>query len=82
MHECDSCGALRYRPIAENCISKGTVLLDTQIIYMKTLSMTKKYRFNKSLQLGLAGLLSWLIVGVFTTKTQAQQSNIVPDNTG
>ncbi len=43
--------------------------------------MTKKYRFNKSLQLGLAGLLGWLIVSVFTTKTQAQQSNIVPDNT-
>ena len=43
--------------------------------------MTKKYKLNKSLQLGLAGLLGWLIVSVFTTKTQAQQSNIVPDNT-
>ena len=43
--------------------------------------MTKKYRLNKSLQLGLAGLLGWLIVSIFTTKTQARQSNIVPDNT-
>lgn len=43
--------------------------------------MTKKYKLNKSLQLGLAGLLGWLIVSIFTTKTQAQQSNIVPDNT-
>ncbi|MEH2050269.1 two-partner secretion domain-containing protein [Nostoc sp.] len=43
--------------------------------------MTKKYGLHKYLQLGLAGLIGWLIVSIFASKTQAQQSNIVPDNT-
>ncbi|MEH2160725.1 MAG: filamentous hemagglutinin N-terminal domain-containing protein [Nostoc sp.] len=33
------------------------------------------------MQFGLTGLLSWLIVSILTAKTQAQQSNIVPDKT-
>ncbi len=41
----------------------------------------KKYGLNKCLQFGFAGLLGWLIVSIFTVKTQAQQSNITPDNT-
>ncbi len=41
----------------------------------------KKYGLNKCFQFGFAGLLGWLIVSIFTVKTQAQQSNIVPDNT-
>ncbi|MHC5823924.1 MAG: two-partner secretion domain-containing protein [Nostoc sp.] len=43
--------------------------------------MTKQYGLYKCLQFGLAGLLGWLIVSIFTAKTQAQQSNIVPDKT-
>ncbi|MDZ7954368.1 hypothetical protein [Nostoc sp. DedQUE09] len=43
--------------------------------------MTRKYGLHKCLQFGLAGLLGWLIVSILTAKTQAQQSNIVPDNT-
>ncbi len=43
--------------------------------------MTIKYGLNKCLQFGLAGLLGCLSVSLFTSKTQAQQSNIVPDNT-
>ena len=43
--------------------------------------MTRKDLFNRCLQFGLAGLLGWLIVSIFNAKTQAQQSNIVPDNT-
>ncbi|MCW5312364.1 filamentous hemagglutinin N-terminal domain-containing protein [Nostoc sp. KVJ3] len=43
--------------------------------------MIIKYRLYKFLQFGLAGLLGWLIVSIFTAKTQAQQSNIVPDKT-
>ncbi|MBD2527678.1 S-layer family protein [Nostoc sp. FACHB-133] len=43
--------------------------------------MTKQYGLHKCLQFGLAGLLGWLIVSIFTAKAQAQQSNIVPDNT-
>ncbi|WP_322739653.1 hypothetical protein [Nostoc sp. DedQUE12b] len=43
--------------------------------------MTIKYGLHKCLQFGLAGLLGWLIVSILTAKTQAQQSNIVPDNT-
>lgn len=43
--------------------------------------MTKQYALHKCLQFGLASLLGWLIVSIFTAKTQAQQSNIVPDNT-
>ncbi|QHG15329.1 filamentous hemagglutinin N-terminal domain-containing protein [Nostoc sp. ATCC 53789] len=43
--------------------------------------MTKKYGLYKYLQFGLAGFVSWLIVSIFTSKTLAQQSNIVPDNT-
>ncbi|MEA5595865.1 filamentous hemagglutinin N-terminal domain-containing protein, partial [Rivularia sp. UHCC 0363] len=41
----------------------------------------KKYGLNKCFQFGFAGLLGWLIVSIFTVKTQAQQSNITPDNT-
>jgi filamentous hemagglutinin family protein len=48
---------------------------------MKAHPMTRKYGLHKYLQFGLAGLLGWLIVSIFTTKTQAQQSNIIPDNT-
>ncbi|MBN3906098.1 MAG: filamentous hemagglutinin N-terminal domain-containing protein [Nostoc sp. NMS1] len=43
--------------------------------------MMKNYRLHRCLQFGLAGLLGWLIVSGLTSKTQAQQSNIVPDNT-
>lgn len=44
--------------------------------------MTIKYIFSRCcLQLGLAGLASWLSISLFTSKTLAQQSNIVPDNT-
>ncbi|MEH2195236.1 MAG: filamentous hemagglutinin N-terminal domain-containing protein [Nostoc sp.] len=43
--------------------------------------MIIKYRSYKFLQFGLTDLLSWLIVSILTAKTQAQQSNIVPDNT-
>lgn len=43
--------------------------------------MTRKYGLHKCLQFGLAGLLGCLIVSILTAKTQAQQSNIVPDNT-
>ncbi|MEH1925399.1 two-partner secretion domain-containing protein [Nostoc sp.] len=43
--------------------------------------MTIKYRLNKCLQFGFAGLLGCLSVSLLTSKTQAQQSNIVPDNT-
>ncbi|MFN6562102.1 MAG: hypothetical protein RMY28_020235 [Nostoc sp. ChiSLP01] len=43
--------------------------------------MTRKYEFNRCLQFALAGLLGWLSISIFTPKTQAQQSNIVPDNT-
>ena len=48
---------------------------------MKAHPMMKKYGLYKCFQFGLAGLLGWLIVNIFTAKTQAQQSNIVPDNT-
>ncbi|MFN6481930.1 MULTISPECIES: S-layer family protein [unclassified Nostoc] len=43
--------------------------------------MTIKYGLHKCLQFGLAGLLGCLSVSLFTSKIQAQQSNIVPDNT-
>ena len=43
--------------------------------------MTIKYGLNKCLQFRLAGLLGCLSVSLFTSKTQAQQSNILPDNT-
>ena len=43
--------------------------------------MTKKYRLNKCLHLGLIGFMSGFYVNLFTTKTLAQQSNIIPDNT-
>ncbi|MBD2517185.1 filamentous hemagglutinin N-terminal domain-containing protein [Nostoc sp. FACHB-973] len=43
--------------------------------------MTRKYGLHKCLEFGLAGLLGWLSISIFTAKTQAQQSNIVPDNT-
>ncbi|WP_254625610.1 filamentous hemagglutinin N-terminal domain-containing protein [Nostoc sp. TCL240-02] len=43
--------------------------------------MTIKYGLHKCLQFGLAGLLGCLSASLFTAKTQAQQSNIVPDNT-
>jgi filamentous hemagglutinin family protein len=43
--------------------------------------MTRKYGLHKYLPFGFAWLLSWLIVTIFTSKTQAQQSNIIPDNT-
>jgi filamentous hemagglutinin family protein len=83
MQKCD-------RTIAENCIInkyslisyfKGAVLLDTQVIYIKAHPMTIKYGLNRCLQFGLAGLLGCLSVSFLTSKTQAQQSNIVPDNT-
>ena len=41
----------------------------------------RKYILNKCLQFGLAGLASCLSISIFTSKTLAQQSNIVPDNT-
>ncbi|WP_392482461.1 hypothetical protein [Nostoc sp. C110] len=43
--------------------------------------MTSNYGLNRCLQFGLAGLLGCLSVSLLTSKTQAQQSNIVPDNT-
>ncbi|MDZ8069892.1 MAG: filamentous hemagglutinin N-terminal domain-containing protein [Nostoc sp. DedQUE08] len=43
--------------------------------------MTSNYGLNKCLQFGLAGLLGCLSFSIFTSETQAQQSNIVPDNT-
>ncbi|WP_235116133.1 hypothetical protein [Desmonostoc muscorum] len=43
--------------------------------------MAKKYRLNRCLQFGLGWLLGCLSTSIFTVKTQAQQSNIVPDNT-
>ncbi|AVH64076.1 hypothetical protein CDG77_29490 [Nostoc sp. 'Peltigera membranacea cyanobiont' 213] len=43
--------------------------------------MTKNYRLYRCLQFGLAGLLGCLSVSLLTSKTQAQQSNIVPDST-
>lgn len=43
--------------------------------------MTRKYGLNRCLQFGLAGLLGCLSVSLLTSKTLAQQSNIVPDNT-
>ncbi|WP_445636902.1 Filamentous hemagglutinin FhaB/tRNA nuclease CdiA-like TPS domain-containing protein [Nostoc sp. DSM 114161] len=43
--------------------------------------MTRKYGLNRCLQFALPGLLGWLSISLFTPKTQAQQSNIVPDNT-
>ena len=43
--------------------------------------MMKKYGLNKCFQFGVVGLLGWLVFSIFTVKTQAQQSNIVPDNT-
>jgi len=43
--------------------------------------MTIKYGLNRCLQFALAGLLGWVSISLFTPKTQAQQSNIVPDNT-
>ncbi|MEH2160723.1 MAG: hypothetical protein V7K38_06665 [Nostoc sp.] len=43
--------------------------------------MTIKYGLHKCLQFGLAGLLGWLSANISTAKTQAQQSNIVPDKT-
>ncbi|MDZ8096918.1 MAG: filamentous hemagglutinin N-terminal domain-containing protein [Nostoc sp. DedQUE05] len=48
---------------------------------MKARLMTRKYGLHKCLQLGLAGLLGCLSVSLLTNKTQAQQSNIVPDST-
>ncbi|PHM09716.1 hypothetical protein CK516_12955 [Nostoc sp. 'Peltigera malacea cyanobiont' DB3992] len=43
--------------------------------------MTIKYGLNRCLQFGLAGFLDCLSVSLLTSKTQAQQSNILPDNT-
>ncbi|QLE45088.1 filamentous hemagglutinin N-terminal domain-containing protein (plasmid) [Nostoc sp. C052] len=43
--------------------------------------MTIKYRLHKCLQFGLTGLLGSFCVSLLTSKTQAQQSNIVSDNT-
>jgi large exoprotein involved in heme utilization and adhesion len=43
--------------------------------------MIKQYGLHKCLQFGLASLLGCLSVSLLTSKTQAQQSNIVPDNT-
>ncbi|MEH2078845.1 MAG: filamentous hemagglutinin N-terminal domain-containing protein [Nostoc sp.] len=43
--------------------------------------MTIKYGLNRCLQFGLAGLLGCLSVSLLTSESQAQQSNIVPDNT-
>jgi filamentous hemagglutinin family protein len=48
---------------------------------MKAHLMTRKHGLHKCLQFGLAGLFSWLSMSLFTAKTLAQQSNIVPDNT-
>ncbi|WP_414518648.1 filamentous hemagglutinin N-terminal domain-containing protein [Nostoc sp. PCC 9305] len=43
--------------------------------------MTIKYGLNRCLQFRLVGLLGCLSISLLTSKTQAQQSNIVPDNT-
>ncbi|MBD2199643.1 MULTISPECIES: beta strand repeat-containing protein [Calothrix] len=43
--------------------------------------MTRNYGLHKCLQFGLAGLIGWLSISLLTAKAQAQQSNIVPDNT-
>ncbi|QLE41831.1 filamentous hemagglutinin N-terminal domain-containing protein [Nostoc sp. C052] len=43
--------------------------------------MTIKYALNKCLKFGLTGFLGWLSISLFISKTLAQQSNIVPDNT-
>ncbi|MBN4004280.1 filamentous hemagglutinin N-terminal domain-containing protein [Nostoc sp. LPT] len=43
--------------------------------------MTIKYRLHKYLPFGLAGSLGCLVFSIFTSKTLAQQSNIIPDNT-
>ncbi|MEH1896182.1 MAG: filamentous hemagglutinin N-terminal domain-containing protein [Nostoc sp.] len=43
--------------------------------------MIKQYGLHKCLQFGLASLLGWLTVSIFTAKAQAQQSNIIPDKT-
>ncbi|MEH1860073.1 MAG: filamentous hemagglutinin N-terminal domain-containing protein [Nostoc sp.] len=43
--------------------------------------MTIKYGLNRYLQFGLAGLLGCLSVSLLISESQAQQSNIVPDNT-
>ncbi|MEH2198533.1 beta strand repeat-containing protein [Nostoc sp.] len=43
--------------------------------------MTRQYGLHKCLQFGLASVLGCLVVSIFTAKTQAQQSNIIPDKT-
>ncbi|MEH2195237.1 MAG: S-layer family protein [Nostoc sp.] len=43
--------------------------------------MTIKYGLQKCLRFGLVGLVGYLILSLSTAKTQAQQSNIVPDKT-
>ncbi|MEH2195238.1 MAG: filamentous hemagglutinin N-terminal domain-containing protein, partial [Nostoc sp.] len=43
--------------------------------------MTIKYALHSCLHFGLAGLVGYFCVSLFTAKTQAQQSNIVTDNT-
>ncbi len=43
--------------------------------------MTTKYGLNRFLLFGLTGLLGCLSVSLLTSKTQAQQSSIVPDKT-
>ncbi|MFN6455014.1 MAG: filamentous hemagglutinin N-terminal domain-containing protein [Nostoc sp. EfeVER01] len=43
--------------------------------------MTIRYALHRCLQFGLAGLAGCLSASIFTAKTQAQQSNIVPDKT-
>ncbi|MEH1827019.1 MAG: filamentous hemagglutinin N-terminal domain-containing protein [Nostoc sp.] len=43
--------------------------------------MTIKYALNQCLQFALTGFLGWLSISLFISKTLAQQSNIVPDNT-
>ncbi|MEH2165522.1 MAG: S-layer family protein [Nostoc sp.] len=48
---------------------------------MKVRLMTRKYGLHKCLQFGLAGSLGCLVFSIFTSKTLAQQSNIIPDNT-
>ncbi|MBD2200361.1 MULTISPECIES: beta strand repeat-containing protein [Calothrix] len=48
---------------------------------MKAPPMTKKYGLHNCLQFGLVGFLGWLTISIFTGKTLAQPSNIIPDNT-
>ncbi len=43
--------------------------------------MKKQYGLNKCVQFGWIGFLGGFCVSFFTTKTLAQQSNIIPDNT-